>query len=36
MHRFFVNHIKEKKGELSNVPFLGLVISKVKEWIVAV
>ena len=27
---------KEKKGELSNVPFLGLVISKVKEWIVAV
>ena len=27
---------KEKKGELSNIPFLGLVISKVKEWIVAV
>jgi len=27
---------REKKGKLSNVPFLGLVISKVKEWIVAV
>jgi len=27
---------REKKGKLSGVPFLGLVISKVKEWIVAV
>ena len=27
---------KEKKGKLSNVPFIGLVISKIKEWIVAV
>ena len=26
----------EKKGKLSNVPFIGLVISKIKEWIVAV
>ena len=25
----------ERKGKLSNVPFLGLIISKVKEWIVA-
>ena len=27
---------REKKGKLSSVPFLGLVISKVKEWIVAI
>ena len=27
---------REKKGRLSSVPFLGLVISKVKEWIVAI
>ncbi len=27
---------REKKGKLSGVPFLGLVISKVKEWIVSV
>ena len=27
---------REKKGKLSNIPFLGLIISKVKEWIVAV
>ena len=27
---------REKKGSLSGVPFLGLIISKVKEWIVAV
>ena len=27
---------REKRGTLSNVPFLGLIISKVKEWIVAV
>ena len=26
----------EKKGKLSNVPFIGLLISKIKEWIVAV
>jgi len=26
----------EKKGKLSNVPFIGLIISKIKEWIVAV
>ena len=26
----------ERKGKLSNVPFIGLVISKIKEWIVAV
>lgn len=25
----------ERKGKLSNVPFLGLIISKVKEWVVA-
>ena len=27
---------RENKGKLSNVPFLGLVISKVKEWIVSI
>lgn len=27
---------REKKGKLSGIPFLGLVISKVKEWIVAI
>ena len=27
---------REKKGKLSGVPFLGLVISKVKEWIVSI
>ena len=27
---------QEKRGTLSRVPFLGLIISKVKEWIVAV
>ncbi len=27
---------KENKGKLSDIPFLGLVISKIKEWIVAV
>ena len=27
---------KERKGKLSNVPFIGLIISKIKEWIVAV
>ena len=26
----------ERKGKLSNVPFIGLIISKIKEWIVAV
>ena len=26
----------EKKGKLSNMPFIGLIISKIKEWIVAV
>ena len=26
----------EMKGTLSNVPFIGLIISKIKEWIVAV
>ena len=27
---------KERKGKLNNVPFVGLMISKIKEWIVAV
>ena len=27
---------REKKGKLSSIPFLGLVISKVKEWVVAI
>ena len=27
---------REKKGKLSDIPFLGLIISKAKEWIVAV
>ena len=27
---------KERKGKLNNVPFIGLMISKIKEWIVAV
>ena len=27
---------REKKGKLSGIPFLGLVISKVKEWVVAI
>ncbi|MAR85424.1 MAG: transglycosylase [Cytophagia bacterium] len=27
---------RENKGKLSDVPFLGLVISKVKEWIVSI
>ena len=27
---------REKKGKLSDIPFVGLIISKVKEWIVAV
>lgn len=26
----------ERKGKLSNMPFIGLIISKIKEWIVAV
>lgn len=26
----------EKKGKLNNMPFIGLIISKIKEWIVAV
>ena len=27
---------REKKGKLSDVPFMGLVISKIKEWIVSI
>ena len=27
---------REKKGKLSDVPFIGLVISKIKEWIVSI
>tara|TARA_S200000501_G_scaffold377893_1_gene438020 strand:+ start:11325 stop:13616 length:2292 start_codon:yes stop_codon:yes gene_type:complete len=27
---------REKKGKLSDIPFIGLVISKVKEWIVSI
>ena len=27
---------REKKGKLSSIPFLGLIISKVKEWVVAI
>ena len=27
---------REKKGKLSDIPFVGLIISKAKEWIVAV
>ena len=26
----------EMKGKLGNIPFVGLIISKIKEWIVAV